>query len=144
MGHTRLSAVLLAGLLLAGCGGQGTLQSRPGAQSPTPSASRTPTPTPTPTAAPTPTPVGCSGVLKNGQLTMSGAGGIFVSDGGISCGDGVVIGYERMWTAVRFSYGARQVTLGPKKSANFAGYRIRVGVANSRQATFTLERVKQI
>ena len=82
---------------------------------------------------------GCLGTFKDGRFSLSGHQ-IFTSDAGFSCDGGNVIGYERLKTAIRFYYGSKRVTLGPKKSGTLGGYRIRVGLANSKQATFTIER----
>jgi len=83
----------------------------------------------------------CSGSFKNGRFTLSGSN-IFISDQGFRCGGGELIGYERRKSSVRFFYGAKTVTLGPKKSAKIGSYRIRVGLANSKQATFTVDVLK--
>ncbi|GAB2660251.1 hypothetical protein GCM10009743_40600 [Kribbella swartbergensis] len=69
---------------------------------------------------------------------MSGTN-IFITGGSFSCGGGEVIGYERLRTGLRFFNGSRTVTLGPRKSAKLGSYRIRVGLANSKQATFTVD-----
>ena len=145
MSRARLSVCVLAALLLAGCGGQEEPpEAGPVVESstPTPTPTPSPTPSPTPTVSPRPTPAkapaaDCTGSFKNGTFTFNGSD-IFITDGAFSCG-GPTIGYERLRTAIRFSYGSKTVTLGPRKSARLAGYRIRVGVANSKQATFTVD-----
>ncbi|TCC33611.1 hypothetical protein [Kribbella sindirgiensis] len=151
--------VVGAALVLAGCGGGGSgtwsdAGSAPDSSTPTsvvtppPAPTPTPTPTPKPTVKPTPTvkpkPVvpeaDCTGTLKDGRFDFSGTN-IFISDQGFTCNGGQMVGYERHKTAVTFYVGNKHVTLGPKKSAAIGGYRIRVSIANSKQATFTVDRI---
>jgi hypothetical protein len=152
MSYARWSAVVLAALVMAGCGGQDEpSQAGPVAESSTSTATAaatpTPTPRPTPIPVPTPTPTkappkapaaDCTGSFKNGTFSFSGRE-IFMTDGFFSCAGGELIGYERRKTSLRFSYGSKSVTVAAGKSAKFAGYRIRVGLANAKQATFTLD-----
>ena len=147
MRQARWSAGVLAVLVLAGCGGQEPPQAGPvaSASTPTPSPTATPTPTltptPTPTRAPTKPPVpaaDCTGSFKNGRFTLSGRS-IFITGQTFSCAGGQMIAYDRLRSAVRFHFGAKSVTLGARESAKLGGYRIRVGLANSKQATFTVD-----
>jgi hypothetical protein len=85
---------------------------------------------------------GCAGTFKNGTFSFSGQN-IFITGSSFSCADGPMLDYERLKTALRFYSGSKRITLGPKQSATLAGYRIRVGLANSKQATFTIDRVKK-
>lgn len=82
----------------------------------------------------------CTGSFKDGRFSYSGTN-IFMSGDGFTCNGGQLIGYERHKTAITFYVGTKDVTLGPKKSAVIGGYRIRVGIANSKQATFTVDRI---
>lgn len=82
----------------------------------------------------------CTGSFKDGRFDFSGSN-IFISDQGFTCNGGQMVGYERHKTAITFYVGNKHVTLGPKKSAAIGGYRIRVGIANSKQATFTIDRI---
>ena len=82
----------------------------------------------------------CTGSFKDGRFNFSGSN-IFISDQGFTCNGGQMVGYERHKTAITFYVGAKHVTLGPKKSTTIGGYRIRVGIANSKQATFTIDRI---
>lgn len=79
-------------------------------------------------------------MFKNGTFTFSGRD-IFMTGASFSCAGGQVIEYEHLKTAVVFYSGSKHVTLGPKKSATLVGYRLRVGLANSKQATFTVDRI---
>ena len=152
MGELRWVGVVGAALLLAGCGGGSGSWSAGGSTpvSSTPTSIVTPTPRPTPTPTPTPKPTvkpkpvvpqaDCTGSFKDGMFNFSGSN-IFISDQGFTCNGGQMVGYERHKTAITFYVGAKHVTLGPKKSAAIGGYRIRVGIANSKQATFTIDRI---
>ncbi len=154
MGEMRWIGVVGAALVLAGCsGGSGTWSagdSAPDSSTPPPVVTSTPTPTPRPTPKPTPKPTvkpkpvvpeaDCTGSLKDGRFDFSGSN-IFISDQGFTCNGGQMVAYERHKTAITFYVGNKHVTLGPKKSAVIGGYRIRVGIANSKQATFTVDRV---
>jgi hypothetical protein len=160
MGYLRWSGVVVAALVLAGCGGGTETWSEAGpkevrstptatAKAPVKKPTVTPTVQPTvkPTVKPTPRPkptvpaADCSGSFKNGMFNFSGRN-IFMSDEGFTCNGGDLIGYERHQTAITFYVGAKHVTLGPKESAKLGGYRIRVGLANSKQATFTVDRLQ--
>ncbi|MEU8225270.1 hypothetical protein [Kribbella sp. NPDC048915] len=101
----------------------------------------TPTPIPSPKPKPTAPAADCTGAFKDGAFNFSGRN-IFMSDYGFSCNGGPMVGYQRNRSSITFSVGSKRVTLGPKKSATIGGYRIRVGLANSRQATFTIDRVR--
>ena len=80
----------------------------------------------------------CTGSFKDGRFTLSGRS-IFITGQAFSCSGGQTIAYERLRSAVRFHHGAKSVTLGARESAKLGGYRIRVGLANSKQATFTVD-----
>ncbi|TDW94326.1 hypothetical protein EV137_1628 [Kribbella pratensis] len=154
MGELRWVGVVGAVLVLAGCsGGSGTWSaggSTPVSSTPTPVVTPTPRPTPKPTPTPTPKPTvkpkpvvpeaDCTGSFKDGRFDFSGSN-IFISDQGFTCNGGQMVGYEVHKTAITFYVGNKHVTLGPKKSAAIGGYRIRVGIANSKQATFTIDRI---
>ncbi|MGW6200530.1 hypothetical protein ACWF0M_30585 [Kribbella sp. NPDC055110] len=171
MGDLRWVGVVGAVLVLAGCGGGGsgtwsgagstpasstssssTSDSSTSDSSTSDSGTPTPVVTPTPPPAPKPTPkptvkprpvvpeADCTGTLKDGRFDFSG-NNIFISDQGFTCNGGQMVGYERHKTAVTFYVGNKHVTLGPKKSAAIGGYRIRVGIANSKQAAFTIDRI---
>ncbi|TCC65832.1 hypothetical protein E0H73_02560 [Kribbella pittospori] len=153
MSRARWSAgAVLAALVLAGCSND---QDAPDAgpvvksSSQTPSATPPPTPTPTPTPKPTPKPTptkppapaaDCTGSFgKDGSFSFSGRQIMSTTDGIFSCGGGKPVQLERLQSAVRFYYGSKRLTLGSHKSGTLAGYRIRVSVANSRQASFTMD-----
>lgn len=155
MGQLRWLGVVGAALVLAGCsGGSGSWSagestadsSTPVSSTPAPVVTPTPPPAPKPTPKPTvkPKPVvpeaDCTGTLKDGRFDFSGSN-IFISDQGFTCNGGQMVAYERHKTAITFYVGNKHVTLGPKKSAAIGGYRIRVGIANSKQATFTVDRI---
>ena len=150
MGEMRWLGVVGVALVLAGCSGESGDWSQGGAtpvsSTPTPVVTPTPRPTPKPTPKPTvkPKPVvpeaDCTGSFKDGRFSYSGTN-IFMSGDGFTCNGGQLIGYERHKTAITFYVGTKDVTLGPKKSAVIGGYRIRVGIANSKQATFTVDRI---
>ena len=152
MGQLRWLGVVGAALVLAGCGGGGSGTWSGAGSTPASSTSDSGTPTPVVTPAPRPTPkptpkpkpvvpeADCTGTLKDGRFDFSGSN-IFISDQGFTCNGGQMVAYERHKTAITFYVGNKHVTLGPKKSAAIGGYRIRVGSANSRQATFTVDRI---
>lgn len=159
MGQLRWLGVVGAALVLAGCsGGSGTWSAGESTADSSTSVSSTPAPvvTPTPPPAPNPTPkptpkptvkpkpvvpeADCTGTLKDGRFDFSGSN-IFISDQGFTCNGGQMVAYERHKTAITFYVGNKHVTLGPKKSAAIGGYRIRVGIANGKQATFTVDRI---
>jgi hypothetical protein len=148
MGELRWLGLVGVGLVLAGCGGgSGTWSvggSAPDSSTSTPVVTVMPRPTPTAKPMVKPKPVvpeaDCSGSFKDGMFNFSGSN-IYISDQGFTCNGGQMVGYERHRTAITFYVGAKHVTLGPKKFAAIGGYRIRVGIANSKQATFTIDRI---
>jgi hypothetical protein len=151
MSRARWSAgVVLAALVLAGCSNdQDAPDAGPVVESSTQTPSATPTPTPTPTPKPTPKPTAakppalaadCTGSFgKDGSFSFAGRQIMSTTEGLFSCGGGKPVQLERLQSALRFYYGSKRVMLGAHESATLAGYRIRVSVANSKQATFTMD-----